>query len=390
MSFLETLSALGRYGAVGVEERFEELKAGLARRLGTESGELHLQAYRGYGTRERFRLVARALRGAPLDAATGDESLWDNILDAYRRFESDEIPGARVAAEFGTIRRTRPTDAEGYLHLELEVPPSQVGSERWQEVALTVEDPADRTRTARTTADVLLPGDEAEYGVVSDIDDTVLVTGATDLLSMARLTFLHNARTRLPFEGVGGLYRALEAGSDGGRTNPFFYVSSSPWNLYDLLDDFFRHHDLPRGVFLLRDLGLTRERWFSGGHDHKRRKIEDILALYPHLPFVLVGDSGQKDPEIYARVAAEHPGRIRAIYIRDVTDPPRDAAVAALAERTRAAGTPMLVVRDSRVAAGDAVERGLIPPEAVDEVEVAHELDERRPTPAEALIPGGE
>lgn len=385
MSFLDALSRLGRSGALRVEDRFESLKADLARRLGLESEHAHVQAYRGYGTRERFRLAARVLRGRPLDPAADDHTLWHNVLDAYRRFESDEVPDAPVEVAYGPVRRRHATDEEGYLHLELELPQGAVGPGRWQEVELVATLPGEPERTVRSRAPVLVPGDEAEFGIISDVDDTVLVTGARSLLSMARLTFLHNARTRLPFEGVAGLYRALEAGSDGRHQNPFFYVSSSPWNLYDLLIDFFRHQGLPRGVLLLRDLGLTAEHWIKGGHGHKREKIEAILATYPHLSFVLLGDSGQEDPEIYHRVASGYPDRIRVIYIRDVTDPPRDGAVRELAQRTTELGVPMVLVRDSLVAARDAVARGLMPDAALDTVRVARDRDQGRPTPEEAL-----
>jgi phosphatidate phosphatase APP1 len=385
MSFVDALSRLTRRGALEAEARFEELKTELARRLGLESGDLHIQAYRGYGTRTRLHLAARVLRGRPLDPARDDHTLWDNLLDAYRRFESDEVPGARVEVAFGPVRTTVTTDEEGYLHLDLDLPEGAADGEPWHDVELTLQHPRTEGRTVGSRAPVRVPGPEAEVGVISDVDDTVLVTGARSLRSMARLTFLHNARTRLPFAGVGALYRALEAGSDGTRTNPFFYVSSSPWNLYDLLVDFFRLQDLPRGVLLLRDLGLTEEQWVAGGHEHKGEKIEAILRTYPHLPFVLLGDSGQEDPEIYSRVAADFPGRIPVIYIRDVTGPVRDAAVRRLAERTTEAGTPMLLVRDSQQAARDAAARGLIAPEAVEGVRAARRRDETLPTPEEAV-----
>lgn len=390
MSLLESLSRLGRSGALRAEARLESLKGKLARRLGLESRHLRIQTYGGYGTRERFHLAARVLRGRALDPGADNQTLWDNILDAYRRFESDEVPDARVQVAYGPVRSTHVTDEEGYLRVDLNVPAKEVGPDRWQEVelSLALSDESDHPVHAR--APVLVPGAEAEVGVISDIDDTVLITGATSLLSIARFTFLHNARTRLPFKGVGGLYRALEAGSDGTRRNPFFYVSSSPWNLYDLLVEFFRHQGLPRGVLLLRDLGLTEEHWLTGDHDHKREKIQAILVTYPHLPFVLLGDSGEDDPEIYAQVAADFPGRIHAVYIRDVTEPPRDGEVRAIAERTTAGGTPMLLVRDSLEAAGDAVQRGLMAPAALETVRLARERDQARPTPVEALLEGGD
>lgn len=386
MALLRTLSELARDGAVQVEEGLDALKSEVARRVGVESDHLHLQSYRGFGTRERFVMSGRAVRGKPLEPADEDQGLWTNVLEAIRRFESDEIPRAPIRAEFGTVERSLTTDEEGYFDLDWRVPEDQVGAEPWQEVTLTLRDPHDADATATATGRVLVPGEDAEFGIISDIDDTVLVTGATSLGSMARLTLLHNARTRLPFEGVAGLYRALEAGSDGARRNPLFYVSSSPWNLYDLLDDFFRHRDLPEGVILLRDLGLTEDHWVKSGHGHKREKIERILELYPHLPFVLIGDSGQEDPEIYRSVVDAYPGRIRAVFIRDASPgTPRASEVAALAEETTRAGTVMALVDDSRAAALLSVDAGLIPPSALETVGLALDLDARRPTAAEAL-----
>lgn len=392
MGLLSTLSSLARDGAVHLEEGLDALKSEVSRRVGTQSDHLHLQPYRGFGTRERFVMTGRALRGKPLEPAEEDQGLWTNVLEAIRRFESDEIPHAPIHAEFGTVERSLTTDEEGYFDLDWRVPESQVGAEPWQKVSLTLHDPHDPDSTATATGRVLIPGEDAEFGIISDIDDTVLMTGATSLSSMARLTLLHNARTRLPFEGVAGLYRALEAGSDGARRNPLFYVSSSPWNLYDLLDDFFRHRDLPEGVILLRDLGLTEDHWLKSGHEHKRQKIERILALYPHLPFVLIGDSGQEDPEIYRSVVTAHPGRIPAIFIRDASPgTARARDVAALAEETTRTGTLMALGEDSRSAAVLAVEAGLIPAAALETVGLALELDAQRPTAAEALAsaPGG-
>lgn len=384
VSTFDALSRLARSGALELEKGFEAIKAELGDALARGPRAAHLQTYRGYGTRERLHLFARALRGRPLDPSVEGQSTLRNLLDSFWRFETDEIPGAAVRARFGTVEHHTTTDEEGYVEFVMEVSRHQTEGDRWQSVEMSLDPGGGDPRTT-ALARVLVPGAEAEYGVISDIDDTVLVTGATRLRSLLKLTLLHNARTRLPFEGVGGLYRALEQGSDGQRLNPFFYVSSSPWNLYGLLDEFFARHRLPEGPILLRDLGLAADHWVSGDHDHKRRRIEDVLATFPALAFVLIGDSGQADPEIYAAVATANPGRVRAVLIRDVSEGPRSAAVRDLATATTAAGTPMLVVRDSGAAAELAVDLGLIPPAAVDRVAAARQIDQGSPTAAELL-----
>src|SRR5205085_2787521 len=159
---------------------------------------------------------------------------------------------------------------------------------------------------------VHVPADTARFGVVSDIDDTVIQTDATDVVRMARAVLLGNAHTRLPFPGVVDLYRALRDGPGGACDNPLFYVSSSPWNLYELLEETFALRGVPPGPLLLRDWGLSSSGLPTRHAGHKRAAIARIFETYPTLPFILVGDSGQEDPEIYASLMRDHPHRVLA------------------------------------------------------------------------------
>jgi phosphatidate phosphatase APP1 len=202
----------------------------------------------------------------------------------------------------------------------------------------------------------------AQFGIISDLDDTVLRSSVTDLLRMVHIVLLSNAHTRLPFEGVSDFYRALQLGSSGTGFNPIFYVSSSPWNLYDMLEDFLDVHGVPAGPLFLKDWSPTTLR------DHDRHKIgviRTLLTTYPDLPFVLIGDSGERDPEIYRQVVREYPGRVRAIYIRDVTTRERDDAVHAIGDELKDIGVEMLLTSDTVEAAEDAAEKGLISPSAL-------------------------
>jgi phosphatidate phosphatase APP1 len=139
--------------------------------------------------------------------------------------------------------------------------------------------------------------------------------------------------------------------------------------LYDLLIDFFRIQGIPKGPILLRDLGLDMELLSSSSHHtHKLAMIRKVLDVNPQLPFVLVGDSGQQDPEIYAQVVRENPDRIKAIYIRDVTPETRDASVRELIQTTQAYNVPMLLVEDTVAAAEHAASLGLIDPDTIPEI----------------------
>jgi phosphatidate phosphatase APP1 len=151
---------------------------------------------------------------------------------------------AARAAVGDEVRAT--TDEEGYFELTLDLPRPLADPRVWEPVELELLEPAGPDGPARATSQVLVPRDP-QYAVISDLDDTVLRSNATSLWQMARLTLLHNAHTRLPFEGVAGFYQALQRGRDGEAYNPVFYVSNSPWNLYDLLEDFLDLQGMPRG-----------------------------------------------------------------------------------------------------------------------------------------------
>jgi len=179
---------------------------------------------------------------------------------------------------------------------------------------------------------------------------------------MAWIVVRNNAHTRLPFEGVAAFYRTLQTGLDDGPLNPIFYVSSSPWNIYDMLQDFLNVHGVPPGPLFLKDWSPT----VLGKHrDYKLGVIRRLLDTYEELPFVLIGDSGEEDPEIYLLTVREHPGRIRAVYIRDVTPGERDVEVRAIAAEVRRLGTEMVAVPDTIAAAEHAASIGLIAPEAI-------------------------
>ncbi|MBD0260917.1 MAG: DUF2183 domain-containing protein, partial [Cytophagales bacterium] len=233
----------------------------------------------------------------------------------------------------------------------------------------------------------LIPPAASQFGVISDVDDTILVSGVTNLLRMARLAFLNNARTRLPFAGVAAFYRALQSGPESTLFNPVFYVSSSPWNLYDLLVDFCAVQGIPKGPFMLRDVGIDEDKFLSGTHaGHKAVQIEHILRVCHNLPFVLIGDSGQHDPEIYLQVLKDYPDRIRAIYIREVTRKRRRTQITRLMAEAQALKVPMLLVKDTVEAAEHAATFGLIDPDAIPDIRADKRHDEEAPTDLEQMV----
>ena len=364
------------------ETQFDQLKNRLFRRLDAKKP-YRIIYYRGFGSPTAVWLKGRVLMQRDLSTPSDRDTFWQNLLATYQRFESDEVPGVTVRVEAFGKAYTTVTDAEGYFEVTINPPNDLPPGRAWFPVRYSL-DGVEQPETEETTENqtvikeghLMISPPYSQFGVISDIDDTVLVTDATNLLQTARLTFLGNAYTRLPFAGIAAFYRALQSGPVTTLFNPIYFVSSSPWNLYDLLVDFFRIQGIPKGPILLRDYGLNRELVSSGGHHtHKLAMIRKVLDVNPQLPFVLIGDSGQQDPEIYAQVVKDNPGRIRAIYIRDVSTDRRDEAVRELIRTTEIYNVPIMLVNDTVAAAEHAASLGLIDPDTIPEIRADRRAD---------------
>ena len=361
--------------AAGVESKFDALAYRLRKRLNSDDP-LQIVTYRSYGTLNRLYVTGRVLKDKGIHKPTDQDTVWNNLLSMYKRFESDEVPGATLQVTFQGQTYTTRTDHEGYFVLNLYTEVPITWSNMWHEVELKIVDaPYAFTSAIASTAHVLVPPADAEYGIISDIDDTIVKTTATNLLAMSRNTFFHNAHSRLPFAGVSEFYKSLQLGRSGKRNNPFFYVSSSPWNLYDLLIDFLDINDIPEGPLLLRDFGLDVNKDTIGHMGHKFKEIKNILLAYPHLNFILIGDSGQEDPKIYRKIVAEFPGRILAIYIRDVQLADREKIAIDISKELAGEKVEMVIVDNTVEAAEHAAKSGLIYTEEIPKIEIDKKQD---------------
>jgi phosphatidate phosphatase APP1 len=162
-----------------------------------------------------------------------------------------------------------------------------------------------------------------------------------------------NAKNRVVFEGVEALYQKLTR-----NKNPLFFISGSSYNLYDMLTNFCRHNNIPKAPFIMRDLGIGDLQWIhQNSQEYKQENIERILKMYPNLKFILIGDSGEKDPEIYLETAKNFPEQVLAIYIRHVHDDIRWSAIKDLVNEVK---TPFLLMKDTSEAFDHAKRNGWI------------------------------
>ena len=330
----------------------------LARRVvPTDDWQVGVQPYRTAATADRIALHCRVLRRTTLSEPTVEDPWWRNVWNVYQQFESDEVPGATVLATDGLRTATLTTDEEGYAAGELSTtnPPPRSGHNRLE--YQVVQTPMGRPHPHASTTTAIRPGQNATIGLISDIDDTVLHSEATSPLRTIYWVAFHNSFSRRSIDGVVPLYQKL---SDFGQ-RPTFYVSSSPWNLYPMLSQFIRRSGLPIGPLYLRDLGLGGGSTAPGDHSHKAVQIRRILQAYPAMKFILMGDAGQHDAEIYHQIGQEYPGQILAAYIRWIGRMPDDRVVHEVAA-ARDRGIEMMLLPDSAAIASHAQSFRLIGP----------------------------
>lgn len=275
--------------------------------------------YIGYQSPTKLYLRGRVIEDEGIEDGADDRFIRI-ILNNFRRFETDEIANARLRLTYLGKDYEITTDEEGFYQLELHLPyhllETPMLMHDYKIVLLEAPGYPDQKVEAIGSVMTLMPN--SSFGIISDIDDTVLQTHMTSFLKlkMLRQTFTSNAHGRSAMEGIVDLYQQFAIGANGKQQNPFFYLSDSPWNLYDTIANFMNNQALPRGPLFLRDFGFNRGEKRKQFKEHKRINIARILNDFPDLPFVLLGDTASHDADYYLEAMRKFPNRIKAIYIR--------------------------------------------------------------------------
>ncbi|MBC2933658.1 App1 family protein [Nocardioides sp. zg-1228] len=296
--------------------------ARVRRRRSRTPEHFRIDPYLGHGGTEGVVVRGRVLDNPRSPEAADGEGVAAAVRRTVGNFLTDELPGVPLRVTVAGEQVDAVTDDEGYFLARLSPAPGALTSPWTRGTVELAGDYRGLTGQPSASVDVRVPAAGARFGVISDIDDTILQTGVQRVVRMVLHTLTGSELTRAPFPGAAGLYRDLAAG-----VNPVFYVSSSPWNLHSFLVAFLRHHGFPLGPVLLRDLLGT-----SAGREQKHERIREVLDLHPDLRVVLLGDSGEHDPEIYADIVREHPDRVIAVYIREVRLDPGDGRVERVAD----------------------------------------------------------
>lgn len=333
---------------------------------------MRIVVHRGYVVGDEVRVHLQVTEEPAIPDAGQVLPYYDVAKQNVRRYGTLGLPQVEVAVRVRDVEAVVTTERRGFAALTLTVPDLAPG---WHRVDATlVPDEVDATEVSGHGR-VLVPDPDAPFAVISDIDDTVLRSRVTEGVRAMLTTLVGDANSRDAIPGMASLYRGINRGP-GEATNgvaslpPFFYVSTGSWAMYPLLTRFLQGRGFPRGPLFLTDWGPTDRYIVRSGREHKRNAIGRLLNGYPDTRFVLIGDAGQADPEVYLEFAGSHPTQVAAIVIIDVGPHLADRAQE-LTERSieaQAHGVQFHFVPDALAAAQVALELGLCDEATVDEV----------------------
>lgn len=319
-----------------------------------------VKLYYGYGHEGKLTIFGHVLRLTPFPREKYRKGIIRNTAALLRLFLVKPMADVKLVLEWKGVQHRATSDQDGFFRFDWDDhAPYHTG---WHEVKVIAT--RDGKMFAAEKGHIHIP-QSSQYIFISDIDDTFLISHSKNMRKRLFVLFTNNARSRQPFEGVVRHYQLLQKSNTGeAQYNPFFYVSSSEWNLFDYLVEFTHKNQLPKGVFLLSQLKSFSELLKTGQHNHhtKFARIVRIMEAFPHHRVVLLGDSSQQDPFIYQAIVKHFPKQVHAVYIRDIYNKSR-TDVAGVLQQIESSGVPCCFFAHSSEAILHSIKIGLIPAE---------------------------
>ena len=310
--------------AVNVVEAVTTLNARVLGKLGWYPAVI---GFGGYGNPRRIRVMGRVLMGT-----RSDERNWLGERRGWRQYFDAQVPRQPVLLRVGDIETVIYADRGGYVDHELDIPPLKAG---WNTVQLQVLHRTDMLRGIRPVrasqpvgVPIRIVGEQERVGIISDVDDTVMITMVPKPLMALRYVLLEHATRRQSVRGMAVLLKSLQF--LGLRIDPpashspmpaVFYLSNGAWNVVPTLRRFLTRTGMPRGTLLLRPWGINAHGLPPSGTVHKLRQFGQLKDLLPNLKWFLVGDDGERDPEIYEAIERQYPGSVLGILVRTLSEP---------------------------------------------------------------------
>jgi phosphatidate phosphatase APP1 len=307
-----------------------------------------VKVYHGYGHTHDLVVFGTVFHFKPFSIQHYTTNVFVNVIRLLKLFFVDPVAHARVRLNWQEQRLDGRAEEDGFVKFEWQS--AKEIDAGWHDVEIDHLDDAGHILTS-SPGKIYVPH-STQFVFISDIDDTILRSYSATIMRRLRELFTRNPRTRVIFTDVMKHYQMLaKIKTTEATPNPFFYVSSSEWNLYDYLLEFFRYNQLPEGTFLLNQVKRWYELWKTGKtkHQGKLLRISRIFETFPIQKFVLLGDNSQADPFIYEALTRKYPGRVQAIYIRNVHEKNLEATRKVLSQ-TESKGVHVCIFKHSNEA----------------------------------------
>ncbi|RZK19676.1 MAG: DUF2183 domain-containing protein [Pedobacter sp.] len=317
-----------------------------------------VKIYHGYGHKHNLVVYGHVFKRKAKTSQIFSNNIFVNIIHLLKLFILKPFPFVRVRLQFFDQTVYNTTEQDGFFKFEWEA--LQDLEAGWHFVKVEAIDENDEVLSSNE-GKVYVPH-ITQYAFISDIDDTVMISHSATIGRRLRELFIKNPRTRKTFSNAAKHYQQLALShTNQDQPNPFFYVSSSEWNLYDYLLETFRFNKLPDGAFLLNTLKRWSDLVKTGktGHEGKLLRVMRILDAFPNQKFVFFGDNSQQDPMIYATIVEKYPKNIEAVYIRNIR-PEKEQETQYLLQKVKAKNVSALLFKDSAEAIEHSKSIGLI------------------------------
>ncbi|SFG57062.1 App1 family protein [Pedobacter insulae] len=311
-------------------------------------GDASVKVYHGYGHTHNLVLYGHVFKFKAKTTQIFSNNILVNILHLFKLFVVKPFPFAKVRLHFYDQRVDQTAEYDGFFKFEWEAKEDVKAG--WHDVKVEALD--DKNKIIAFSDGKLYVPHITQYAFISDIDDTIMISHSARMAKRLRELFIKNPRTRKTFESLKEHYQLLaNAHTTIEQPNPFFYVSSSEWNLYDYLVEMFRFNELPEGTFLLNQLKRWKNLIKTGktGHEGKLLRVMRIIDAFPNQQFVFFGDNSQQDPAIYQKISEKYSRNMAAVYIRNIR-PERQDITEQLLEKIKQTGVETCLFANSKEA----------------------------------------
>lgn len=317
-----------------------------------------LKLYRGYANEQELIVMGHVFKPTSKEDYDFQKKNFKNATSVIRMFRIKTQANADVFLEHNGEKIHTKTLDDGYF--KFCIPLIEKSDYGWIDYNVSI---FYNKEEIRETASFIKPH-KGNYGFISDIDDTFLVSHTRNPLKKLYILLFRNVYNRKIFEDVSAHYQALSNAGKKNSTeqNAFFYVSSSEWNLYRFITQFAEINQLPKAVLLLKDIKTSLTDLFitgRGDHNHKFEKIKHILEFYPNLQYTLLGDDSQHDPYLYENICKIFPVNVMAVYIRQTGNSKKEKTVKTL-ENIESLDIKVCYFKDSSEAIAHSKSIGLI------------------------------